>query len=115
MLDYATAATFLAMAYGFRCRHPRAASLALANGLSVLGLSLCTDYAGGLARWISFRGHGVVDMCQAAFTGLGPVLFGFGRDAAAQAFYAQAALEAGVVAATDFSAPRGRGPATGLS
>ena len=41
---------------------------------------------------------------HAVMAGAGPALLGFAGDAEAQAFYGQAAVEAGVVAATDWRA-----------
>ena len=103
VLDYLTAGTFFAMGFSMR-HHKRAAGLAFANGAAVLGLSLMTDYPGGLIKKISFQTHGVVDVFQALMAGAGPALLGFAGDPEAQAFYGQAALEAGVVATTDWGA-----------
>jgi hypothetical protein len=65
---------------------------------------MLTDYQGGLYRAISFnQGHRTGDIIQAALAGLGPLLFGFGRDREAQFFYGQALSEAGVIAATDWN------------
>jgi hypothetical protein len=108
VLDYTTAAAFLAMAARYRGRNERAARLALINGLSVLGLSLMTDYPGGVFRWISFKTHGIIDAVQAAMAGAGPALFGFSGDRDARPFYAQAAVEAAVIGATDWNALEGR-------
>ena len=101
--DYSTAASFLCMAAYYRHRHPRASMLAMMNAASILMLSAVTDYPGGLWRKLSFRTHGAIDVVLTAVTAAGPALFGFARDAEARAFYAHAAGEAGVVAATDFS------------
>jgi hypothetical protein len=104
VLDYLTAGTFLAIGFSMMGRHKRAAGLAFANGASVLGLSLLTDYPGGLFRRINFQTHGAVDVLQAMMAGVGPALLGFGGTPEAQAFYGQAAIEAGVVATTDWAA-----------
>jgi hypothetical protein len=85
-------------------RHRAAASLAFANGAMVAGMSILTDYPGGVVRMLPFRGHRTGDILQAALAGLGPALFGFGGDEAAQFFYAQAASEVGVITATDWDA-----------
>ena len=103
VLDYATAATFFTLGYTMRDRHPRASALAFANGAAVLLVSLFTDYPGGVFRRLSFEGHGMMDVLQAGMSACGPAVLGFGSDPEAQPFYAQAALEAGVIAATDFS------------
>jgi hypothetical protein len=70
----------------------------------VLGMSMLTDYPGGVFRALSFRTHRTGDIVQAVLAGLGPVLFGFGNDPEAKYFYGQAASEAGVIAATDWDA-----------
>lgn len=103
VLDYLTAGTFIAMGFGLMKRNRRAAGLAFVNGIAVLGLSMMTDYPGGVFKSISFRTHGAIDMAQAGMTALGPTLLGFATEPEAQMFHAQAALEAGVVAATDWN------------
>jgi hypothetical protein len=104
VLDYAVAGTFFAMGTWLMSRHRAAAQLAFLNGGMVLGMSMLTDYQGGLYRAISFnQGHRTGDIIQAALAGLGPLLFGFGRDREAQFFYGQALSEAGVIAATDWN------------
>ena len=103
VLDYLTAGSFLAMGFAWMNRHPRASTLAFINGASVLAASLLTDYPGGVWRTLSFRTHGMLDVMQASMSATMPALLGFGSDPEAQFFHAQAALEAGVIAATDFS------------
>lgn len=104
ILDYATAGAFMAMGFGLLKKNRRAANLAFVNGMAVLGLSLMTDYPGGVFRTISFKTHGMIDMMQAGMTAFGPALLGFAREPEAQMFHAQAAVEAAVVAATDWNA-----------
>jgi hypothetical protein len=104
MLDYGVASTFLALGVTLLPRHRPAAALAILNGAMVLGMSLLTDYPGGLYRTLSFRAHRTGDIAQAALAGLGPVLFGFAGDPEAKYFYGQALSEAGVIAATDWDA-----------
>ena len=72
-----------------------AAALALINGAMVLGMSLLTDYPGGVYRRISFRGHRTGDMLQAGLAGVGPLLFGFAGTPEATYFYGQALTEVG--------------------
>ena len=91
VLDYVTAGGFMALGFAMLNRHPRAAGLAFVNGAAVLGLSLFTDYPGGVWRKLSFETHGVVDAMQAAMTAAGPALLGFASDPEAQVFHAQAA------------------------
>jgi hypothetical protein len=104
VLDYMTAGMFLTAAAVMRNSNPRASSLALMNGLAVLGLSLLTRYPGGLFKVLSFETHGKIDAVQAGMSALGPALLGFGKEKEASFFYGQAALETGVVAATDWNA-----------
>jgi hypothetical protein len=104
VLDYGVAATFFGLAATLASRHRKASTLAAINGAMVLGMSLLTDYPGGLFRKISFKGHRTGDIVQAALAGLGPVLFGFARDPEAKYFYGQALSEAGVIATTDWDA-----------
>lgn len=103
VLDYLTAGTFIAMGFGLMNRNRRAAGLAFVNGIAVLGLSIMTDYPGGVFKTLSFRTHGTVDMLQAGMTALGPTMLGFASEPEAQMFHAQAAVEAAVVAATDWN------------
>jgi len=101
MLDYGVAATFLSMGFRFKGRNNAAAALAFINGGMVLGMSMATDYPGGVWKKISFQTHGVLDMVQ-ALAGFGPLLFGFAGSGDAKPFYAQAASEVGVIASTDW-------------
>jgi hypothetical protein len=102
VLDYVTAATFIAMGFGMMKRNRTAANLAFGNGAAVLGLSLMTDYPGGVFRTISFKTHGVIDMLQAGMMALAPTMLGFASEPEAQIFHGSAAFEAAVVAATDW-------------
>ena len=103
VLDYVTAATFLTMGMAMRNRHRGASTLAFMNGIAVLGLSLLTRYPGGVFKVLSFKTHGMVDAVQAGMSAVGPALLGFAGDKEAAMFYGQAALEGGVIAATDWS------------
>jgi hypothetical protein len=104
VLDYTVAATFIGVGAWLMGRHRPAATLALVNGVMVAGMSMLTDYPGGVFRVLSFRGHRTGDVIQAALAGLGPALFGFAGDEEAKFFYGQAASEIGVIAATDWDA-----------
>lgn len=105
VLDYSTVATLVAMGVALRERNPTASTFAFVNAATVLVSSLLTDYPGGLFRRMSFRTHGMMDVAQAGMLASGPALLGFGRTPEAQWFYAQAAIEAGVVSATDWQTP----------
>jgi hypothetical protein len=104
VLDYGVAATFFALGMKYRGTHRAASALAFINGAMVLGMSLMTDYPGGVWKKISFPMHGTLDVVQAAVAGLGPVVMGFANDPEARTFYGQAVSEVGVVAATDWHA-----------
>jgi hypothetical protein len=104
VMDYLAAGTFIAMGFAMRDRHAKASQLAFINGLAVLGVSMLTDYPGGLFRTISYRTHGTIDTLQAGIMALGPVLMGFAGDPEAQMFHGGAAVEAAIVAATDWDA-----------
>lgn len=104
VLDYGFAATFFALGMKYRGTHRAASALAFINGAMVLGMSLMTDYPGGVWKKISFPMHGTLDVVQAAVAGLGPVVMGFANDPEARTFYGQAVSEVGVVAATDWHA-----------
>ena len=103
ILDYVTAGTFIAMGFGLLNRHRAAAGLAFANGFAVLGLSLMTDYPGGVFKTLSFKTHGTIDVLQAGMSALGPTVLGFADEPEAQFFHGQAAVETAVVAATDWN------------
>jgi hypothetical protein len=104
VLDYGVAATFFAMGLRYRGTNRGASTLAFINAGLVLGMSMLTDYPGGIWPAISFKTHGMMDVGQAALAGAGPMLFGFSREPEARAFYTQAASEVGVIAATDWNA-----------
>jgi hypothetical protein len=104
VLDYGVAATFFGVGAGLWGRHRPAATLAFLNGAMVLGMSLLTNYPGGVYRRLSFKTHRTGDIVQAALAGFGPALFGFSGDPEAKYFYGQALSEAGVIAATDWDA-----------
>ena len=100
ILDYGVTAAFIA--FGLLTRNRNARKLAFLNAGMVLGMSMVTNYPGGIVRKLSFRGHRRGDIVQAALAGLGPLLLGFGGTAAASYFYGQALSEVGVIAATDW-------------
>jgi hypothetical protein len=104
VLDYLTAGAFFTAGFAMRKRNSNASALAFANGAAVLGASMITDYPGGVWPLISFRVHGLIDVMQAALAAAGPSLFGFANEPEGQLFHAQAAVETGVVSATNFNA-----------
>lgn len=104
VLDYSVATTFFTAGVTFLPQHREAATLAFLNGAMVLGMSLLTDYPGGVFRVLSFTQHRTGDLLQAALAGLGPWLLGFGGEKEAKFFYGQALSELGVIATTDWDA-----------
>ena len=103
VLDYGVAAMFFGVGASLLSRHRPAAQLAFLNGAMVLGMSMLTDYPGGVFRTLSFQAHRTGDIIQAAVAGLGPVVMGFANDPEATYFYGQALSEAAVIAATDWN------------
>ena len=101
VLDYLTISYFFVLAGIYWGRNNRAAAAALINGGMVLGLSMLTDYPGGLKK-ISFRDHAKGDMMQAMTAAAAPTLLGFGDEGAARPFHLQALNEAMVVGLTNF-------------
>jgi hypothetical protein len=107
VLDYLTVSYFMLLAGMFWGSNRRAAVGALINGGMVLGLSMLTDYTGGLKR-ISFRNHGKGDIMQMLTAAGIPNVLGFSNEAAALPFRLQALNEAIVIAATDFDSETAR-------
>jgi hypothetical protein len=107
VLDYLTVSYFMLLAGMFWGRNNRAAAAALVNGGMVLGLSMLTDYPGGLKK-ISFRNHGKGDIMQALTAAGLPSVLGFGNTSAALPFRIQALNEALVISATDFDSEEAR-------
>jgi hypothetical protein len=105
VLDYLTISFFFVTAGLFWGRDNRAAAAALINGGMVFGLSMLTDYPGGLKK-ISFRDHGKGDIMQALTAAGLPSVLGFGSEAAALPFRLQALNEALVISVTDFDSER---------
>ena len=73
MLDYGVAAMFFAMGFSMLRHHKPAAALAIGNGALITGMSLLTDYPGGMFRVLDFRSHRTGDMVQAAIAGALPI------------------------------------------
>lgn len=105
--DYSTAAMLASMGAYLQHRNPRASAFAYANAGLVVLTSLLTNYPGGIARGMSFKTHGMMDVMHGALLAAGPTLLGFADTQHAGMFYKQAALEMGVVAATDWDAGTG--------
>jgi hypothetical protein len=104
VLDYGVASSYFGLWAKMHNQHRAAAGLACLNGCMVLGLALLTNYPGGVFKTLSFKTHRTMDWVQAGIAGFGPLLLGFADDPEAAPFYAQAASEVGVIAATDWEA-----------
>lgn len=103
IIDYATAAVFLA-ASGLLWRKNRPAALAgLICGGSELLISLLTDYPGGVAKSISFPQHGRIDAGLAGMAGTIPAFLGFAETPQARFFRMQAVTKALAAGLTDFT------------
>jgi len=102
-LDYFTTVYFMVVAGALWGRHKRAGISALINGFMVLGLSILTDYPGGLKK-ISFRQHGKGDILQMMTAAGLPVMLGYVNSSAALPLMLQAMNEFLVISATDFDA-----------
>ena len=102
-LDYLTTAYFMVVAGALWGRHRRASAAALINGCMVLGMSILTDYPGGLKK-ISFRTHGKGDIAQMMTAAALPVVLGFAGSSVATPLLLQAVDEFAVISATDFDA-----------
>ena len=101
--DYATAGAFAALGIYLHKRHPRAAGLAFANAAAIVGLSMLTDYPGGVFPILSFRAHGQADLALSALAAGGPAMLGFADEPAARVFYGAAGLQTAIVSSTDWS------------
>jgi hypothetical protein len=102
VLDYLVTAGYLVMAAGYWGKHRRAAFTALVNAGMVLGVTLTTNYEGGIKPVFSFKGHGEMDLLQAGTAAFLPFMLGFGHEAAGLPFQLQAATELAVVNMTDW-------------
>lgn len=104
-MDYLTTSYFMLLASAFWGQDRRAAATALINGCMVLGLTILTDYPGGLKK-ISFRTHGKGDIVQMLTAAGIPSLLGFGSRPASLPFRVQALKEALIISITDFEGER---------
>ncbi len=102
VIDYATAASFIA--YGAWCwKHDRRAAISsFSVAASEIATSLLTDYPGGVSRHLSFRSHGRIDVGLAAMVGTMPESMGFKDDRSSRFFRMQAINIAAITGLTDF-------------
>lgn len=102
--DYSAAAGLACLGVYLRDRNPALSMFAFFNAALVVMTSLLTRYPGGLFPVMSFKTHGMMDAAQGTMLAAGPAMLGYADDPDAKLFYGQAALEMGVVAATDWDA-----------
>ena len=92
VVDYITVGSFLLGAGFFWQRNKRAALGALICGGGHLGVSLLTNYPGGVGTVISFRTHREIDFGLAAMTATMPEFLAFDDDSPRKFFLAQGVL-----------------------
>ena len=103
IIDYATAATFFAMAAFFWRRNKRAAISSLVCGSAETITALLTDYPGGVVREISFETHGKIDFGLAGLVANMPAMMRFSGEPESRFFTVQAMTLAAVTGLTDFT------------
>lgn len=109
ILDYTVAALFVVAGINAWRRHKHAALSAFMVAGTGIGLSLLTDYPGGLAKVIPFPTHLKFDAGHAGMVSSMPSLIGFGRNWPAWIFRAQGMGIAAVTALTRISEEEERG------
>ena len=102
--DYGAAAGLACLGLYLRDRNSTLSNFAFFNAGMIVMMSLLTRYPGGAFPVMSFKTHGMMDAVQGAMLAAGPILLGQQDDPDSRYFYGQAALEMGVVAATDWEA-----------
>ena len=102
--DYGAAAGLACLGMYLRDRNSTLSNFAFLNAGMIVMTSLMTRYPGGVFPAMSFKMHGVMDAVQGMLLAAGPILLGQQDDPDSRYFYGQAALEMGVVAATDWEA-----------
>lgn len=108
VIDYSVALSFIAVgAAAWRRRQKIAAISSFIVAGAELGLSMITDYPGGVARLISFPTHGQIDAGMAGMVGSLPNMMGFSGEQPSRFFRMQALSIAAVTGLTDFEAVRG--------
>ena len=103
IIDYAMAASFLAMGVFFWNRNKRAAISSLICGGAEVVTALMTDYPGGVAREISFETHGSIDFGLSGMAASMPDMLRFSDDRETTFFRLQGLTMATVSGLTDFT------------
>jgi hypothetical protein len=104
-MDYLVGVLLIAAPWIFRYADESSAAtwISVVAGLAMIGMSLMTDYEGGVVHMIAMRMHLVTDAALGVFLAVSPWLFGF-ADEGANAwvpFVAIGVLELGTAAMTD--------------
>jgi hypothetical protein len=103
VIDYAMAASFLAMGAFFWKRNKRAAVSSLICGGAEIVTSVCTDYPGGVVREISFETHGAIDFGLSGMIASMPDMLRFSDERETTFFRLQGLAMATVSGLTDFT------------
>ncbi|MDX1507301.1 MAG: hypothetical protein R3358_03400 [Woeseiaceae bacterium] len=80
LLDYAAAAALIVLPFLLKLGDtaPLALWLSVIGGIGLIAYSLATDYAFGVFRVVSFRGHLLLDLLAAVAFAAAPFVFGWG-------------------------------------
>ena len=103
VIDYAMAASFLAMGAFFWKRNKRAAVSSFICGGAEVVTALMTDYPGGVAREISLETHGAIDFGLSGMAASMPDMLRFTGEREATFFHLQGLAMATVSGLTDFT------------
>jgi hypothetical protein len=103
VIDYAMAASFLAMGAFFWKRNKRAAVSSFVCGGAELVTAIFTDYPGGVFEEISFETHGAIDFGLSGMAASMPDMLRFNDEREATFFRLQGLALATVAGLTDFT------------
>jgi hypothetical protein len=103
IIDYATAASFFAMAALFWNRNKRAALSSIVCGAAETITAMLTDYPGGVTKAISFEAHGSLDFGMSGLVASLPDIMRFSDDPESRFFRIQGTALAVVTGLTDFT------------
>lgn len=102
VLDYVIAGAFLAAAAIFWKRNKRAAVSSLVCGAAQAGITMLTDYPGGMSPAIPFRTRRKLDLGLAAMTASMPKFMNFEEEPERKFFTAQGIVITAANELTDF-------------
>jgi hypothetical protein len=103
IIDYATAASFFAMAALFWRRNKSAAISCIVCGGAETLTAMLTDYPGGVTDAISFETHGRIDFGMSGMVSSMPNLLRFSDENESTFFRMQGLAMAAVTGLTDFT------------